>query len=167
MAARHRPDVFTCRKEPCGASTSTRPARDRENICIDGQTRTVARYSTARLPILRPSHLISESPRVFETVTQRSREMGIRMALGAKPAEVRNLLLGHSIKLVGAGVVIGIPVAVGVARIYASHLFGTSALNPLIFAFVILIVTGVAMLASYFPARRATMVYPMTVLRAE
>jgi putative ABC transport system permease protein len=101
------------------------------------------------------------------TVTQRTREMGIRMALGARPAEVRNLIVRQSMKLVAAGIAIGVPLAAVVARLYASLLFGTTAFDPLTFGVVVVIITLVAMLASYLPARRATAVDPMMVLRAE
>jgi putative ABC transport system permease protein len=101
------------------------------------------------------------------TVTQRTREMGIRMALGARPAEVRNLIVRQSMKLVAAGIAIGVPLAAVVARLYASLLFGTTAFDPLTFGVVVVIITLVAMLASYLPARRATAVDPMMVLRVE
>ena len=100
-------------------------------------------------------------------LTQRTREIGIRMALGAQGAHVRRMLLGHVLALVGVGVVLGLGGAVLLTRLMESLLFGVTALDPATYVGVaaVLIVTGA--LAGYLPARRATRVDPMLALRAE
>jgi predicted permease len=100
-------------------------------------------------------------------LTQRTREIGIRMALGAQHSQVRRMLLGHVVALVGIGVALGLGAAALLARLMESLLFGVGALDPATYlaVAVVLIVTGV--LAGYLPARRATRVDPMSALRAE
>jgi len=100
-------------------------------------------------------------------LTQRTREIGIRMALGAQAAHVRRMLLGHVLALVGVGVLLGLGGAVLLTRLMASLLFGVTALDPVTYVGVaaVLVVTGA--LAGYLPARRATRVDPMLALRAE
>jgi ABC-type antimicrobial peptide transport system permease subunit len=100
-------------------------------------------------------------------LTQRTREIGIRMALGAQHAHVQRLLLGHVLVLVGVGVTIGLGGAALLTRLMESLLFGVTALDPATYVAVaaVLIVTGA--LAGYLPARRATRVDPMLALRAE
>jgi ABC-type antimicrobial peptide transport system permease subunit len=100
-------------------------------------------------------------------VTQRTREIGIRMALGAREAQLRRTLLGHALVLVVLGVVLGLGGAALLARLMESLLFGVTALDPATYAAVagVLIVTGA--LAGYLPARRATRVDPMAALKAE
>jgi putative ABC transport system permease protein len=100
-------------------------------------------------------------------LTQRTHEIGIRIALGAQQAQVRRLMLGHVIALVGIGVVLGLGGAALLTRLMQSLLFGVMALDPATYiaAAAILIVTGV--LAGYLPARRATRIDPMLALRAE
>jgi ABC-type antimicrobial peptide transport system permease subunit len=100
-------------------------------------------------------------------LTQRTHEIGIRIALGAQQAQVRRLMLGHVIALVGIGVVLGLGGAALLTRLMQSLLFGVMALDPATYiaAAAILIVTGA--LAGYLPARRATRIDPMLALRAE
>jgi putative ABC transport system permease protein len=100
-------------------------------------------------------------------LAQRTREIGIRIALGARHAQVQRLLLGHVLALVGVGVVLGLGAAALLTQLMASLLFGVTALDPATYAAVaaLLIVTGA--LAGYLPARRATRVDPSTALRAE
>ena len=100
-------------------------------------------------------------------VTRRVREIGIRMALGARAAEVRWLILRETLIMVGIGAVIGIPAALGLTRLLESFLFGLTPQDPLSIAastFILLAITG---LAGYIPARRATLVDPMIALRYE
>ena len=100
-------------------------------------------------------------------VTQRTREIGIRMALGARSVQLKRALLGNVLALVGIGVALGLGSAALLTRLMESQLFGVTALDPATYVAVtaILIVTGV--LAGYLPARRATRVDPMSALRAE
>ena len=100
------------------------------------------------------------------TVTQRTREIGIRMALGAQPSVVRRLVVYEGLMLAAAGAGLGLLAAWVLTRGLASLLFGVSVTDPLTFIAVPLGLSGVALLASYVPARRATRVDPVSALRA-
>jgi putative ABC transport system permease protein len=100
-------------------------------------------------------------------VSQRTQEIGIRMALGAEGNDILRMVLRHGTAMAGAGVAIGLLAAFGLARLIASQLFETSAADPPTFAVVPLLLGTVAVLACYLPARRATRVDPMVALRRE
>ena len=104
---------------------------------------------------------------VSQSVAQRTREIGIRMAMGATRNQVLGLVVGQGAKLALLGLLIGIIVALGLARLLSSMLFGVTATNPLTFVAVTMILIGVALLASYVPARRAMRIDPMVALRYE
>ncbi len=101
------------------------------------------------------------------SVTRQTREIGIRMALGAKSSEVLGLVLGHALRLVGAGLVIGLAGAFALTRVLAGFLYGITPTDPWTFAGVSAFLAAVAMAAAYIPARRATRVDPMEALRYE
>jgi ABC-type antimicrobial peptide transport system permease subunit len=101
------------------------------------------------------------------TVAQRSREIGIRMALGAQSADVRFLVVSQALRLGAAGLAIGIAGALAITRVLDSLLFGVSASDPLTFASVSAALITVLLLAAYLPARRATRVDPIVALRAD
>ena len=101
------------------------------------------------------------------SVTQRTQEIGIRMALGAEPAKIMTMIVRNSFVLVVTGVVIGLVGAFAVTRVMASLLYGVTATDTLTFAGPPLILAAVALLASYFPAQRAARVDPTVALRSE
>ena len=100
-------------------------------------------------------------------VARRTRELGIRVALGARPGDVFSLVLRQGMTLVVAGLVLGIGVAVAVTRLLASFLYGVSTTDALTFTAIPALLISVALLACYLPARRATKVEPLVALRYE
>ena len=100
-------------------------------------------------------------------VAQRTSEFGIRMALGARPRDVLGLVLGHGVRLIGLGVLVGLAGSLAGARLIQSMLYQTSARDPLVFASIALLLGAVAFLACLIPARRATRVDPIVALRSE
>ncbi|HEY0511018.1 MAG TPA: ABC transporter permease [Thermoanaerobaculia bacterium] len=101
------------------------------------------------------------------SVTQRTREIGIRMALGAERGAVTGLVVRQALGLTGLGVVLGLAVALGLLRIVSSLLYGVSATDVKTFVCGALLLTAFALLASYLPARRASRVDPTVALRTE
>jgi predicted permease len=101
------------------------------------------------------------------SVNQRAREIGLRMALGAQPRDVLRLIVGQGMKLAMLGVAVGLAAALALTRLMTRLLFGVSASDPATFALIVLLLTAVALLACYLPARRATRVNPIVALHNE
>ena len=101
------------------------------------------------------------------SVAQQTREIGIRIALGARRTDVLAMTVKNGLRLVGVGLVFGLLIAFVLTRVMTSLLFGISATDPVTFATISIVLLAVALLASYFPARRATKVDPMIALRAQ
>ena len=102
---------------------------------------------------------------VSYTAAQRTREMGVRMALGADRAEVFRILLGQGLRLTGLGIALGLLASLAAHRVMASLVYGVTTTDPLTFAGVAVILTLVALTAAYVPARRASGIDPQTALR--
>jgi putative ABC transport system permease protein len=100
-------------------------------------------------------------------VAQRTRELGVRIALGATSRHALKLIIGQGMKLVALGVALGLGIALAVTRLMAHLLFGVVATDPLTFTAIALLLAFVALLACYIPARRAAKVDPMMALKHE
>jgi predicted permease len=130
-----------------------------------------ARWSTTLLTVFATMALVMAVLGVFGVlsflVTQRRREIGIRVALGASPSSVRRLVVRRGLGLAAAGLVIGGVGAVALTRFMSTLLFGVTPTDPMTFTLVALVLAAAALAASYFPARAATTVDPIIALRAE
>jgi ABC-type antimicrobial peptide transport system permease subunit len=140
-----------------------------ENIVASAVARQ--RFSMLLLAIFAALALVLAAVGIYGvmsyTVAQQTREIGIRIALGAKRGDVLKMTVKQGLKLVGLGLVIGLPSAFILTRVMSSLLFGISATDPITFLSISLVVLAVALLASYIPALRATKVDPMIALRAQ
>jgi ABC-type antimicrobial peptide transport system permease subunit len=101
------------------------------------------------------------------SVAQRTNEIGIRIALGAARANIFKLVIGQAMGIVAISVVIGLAGAFAATRLLNSLLYGVSAWDPLTFTAIVILISLVAFLAAWFPARRATLVDPIVALRTE
>ncbi|MGH9654810.1 MAG: FtsX-like permease family protein, partial [Bryobacteraceae bacterium] len=101
------------------------------------------------------------------TVARRTREIGIRMALGADPSSAMRLILGQGLRVIAAGIAIGLLLSAGIGRVLAGLLYQTPGIDPLVLVVASIVLASVALLACYLPARRASRVDPMVALRYE
>jgi putative ABC transport system permease protein len=168
--------------DPLSVATSVRNAiwavdKDQTVANIDSMEHIVAgavarqRFSMLLLAIFAGVALILAAVGIYGvmsySVAQQTREIGIRMALGAQRSDVLKMTVKQGLKLVGLGLVIGLVAAFVLTRVMATLLFGISATDPLTFFSISLVLLAVALLASYIPALRATRVDPMIALRAQ
>jgi putative ABC transport system permease protein len=100
-------------------------------------------------------------------VSQRTHELGVRVALGATGERIARMVVNQGLMLAIAGVTVGVVAALLVTRVLGSLLFGVSALDPLTFGAVLILLVAVAVVASYVPARRAARVDPLVAMRGE
>jgi putative ABC transport system permease protein len=168
--------------EPMSLATPLRNAvwavdKDQPVSNIDTMEHIVAgavarqRFSTMLLGIFAALALLLAAVGIYGvmsySVAQRTREIGIRMALGARRGDVLKMTVKQGLNLVVMGVAIGLVAAFVLTRVMASLLFGVSATDPVTFVSISLMLMSVAMFASYIPALRATKVDPMVALRAQ
>ena len=143
--------------------------RTLEQIVSDSLSRP--RFSALLLVVFASAALLLAAVGVYgvisQLVSQRTQEFGVRMALGAAPFDVAQLVVGFGIKLAFAGALFGVPAAFAFSRVLAGLLYGVSPSNPLTYIGVGLLLGVIAILAAAVPARRATRVDPLVALRAE
>jgi ABC-type antimicrobial peptide transport system permease subunit len=104
---------------------------------------------------------------VSYSVAQRKREMGVRIALGASAAEIRRAVVGDGVRLTAVGLGLGLVATLGIGRLIASTLYGVGPFDPVTLSGVLVLFLGVAALASFIPAARASTTDPITVLRTD
>jgi predicted lysophospholipase L1 biosynthesis ABC-type transport system permease subunit len=182
MSARLRNVTFILRtnRSPAEATEATRVAiaqADSNQAVAQVQTMEQSTFSAAKRRVLFISMiglfgviavvlaLVGVYGVMSSTVKQRSSELGIRIALGASPRQIRRLVIGQGSALIGIGLLIGVVSSIGVTRVLRSFLFGTSPTDPLTFILGIGLLAGVALLACYLPARRASRIDALTALR--
>lgn len=168
--------------DPMSVATSVRNAiwavdKDQTVANVDSMEHIVAgavarqRFSMLLLAIFAAVALVLAAVGIYGvmsySVAQQTREIGIRMALGAQRSDVLKMTVKQGLKLVGFGLVIGLVAAFILTRVMTTLLFGITATDPLTFASISLVLLAVAILASYIPALRATKVDPMIALRAQ
>jgi putative ABC transport system permease protein len=168
--------------EPLSLATAARNAiwsvdKDQAVSNIDSMEHVVAgavarqRFSMLLLAIFAGLALVLAAVGIYGvmsySVAQQTREIGIRIALGAKRSDVLAMTVKNGLKLVGVGLVFGLLIALALTRVMASLLFGIGATDPLTFISIAFVLFAVALLASYVPALRATKIDPMIALRAQ
>lgn len=129
------------------------------------------RFSMVLLGIFAALALVLSAVGIYGVISyisgQRTHEIGVRMALGAQPADVLRMIVGQGAGLALIGVAIGMAAAFGLTRLMGKMIFGVSAHDPLTFGIVAVVLSAIAILACYFPARRATRTDPLAALRYE
>lgn len=163
--------ALTIRKEVAAIAPGVPVTRVRTMDEVVAESRSRPRFLTQLLAVFSITALILASVGIYGvisySVAQRTREFGVRMALGARASDVLRLVLNRGISLTLLGLLIGLAGSMALTRFLSTLLFGVTATDPLTFAIVPMVLTAVALFASYFPARRATRVDPLQALRYE
>jgi predicted permease len=138
---------------------------------IVGASLAEQRFQTTLLTLFAGTALVLTAIGIFGVVSygvqQRVREIGVRVALGATSREVLRLIVGRSLRFVVGGALVGVAAAVALTRFMSSFLYEVTATDPLTFSLAVATLLGVAFVASYLPARRATRIDPVVALRLE
>jgi len=147
------------------------PPRLQPMPAIVGASLGEQRFQTMLLTLFAATALVLTAIGIFGVVSygvqQRVREIGVRVALGASSGEVLRLIVGRSLKFVAGGALIGVAGALGLTRFLSGLLYEVKAADPLTFSLAVATLLGVAFVASYLPARRATRIDPVRALRLE
>src|SRR4029077_18917800 len=174
--------VLRTKGSPAGMVPAVREAIEKlnsENVIYEtkpmeeivAESLAARRFSMVLLSVFAALALLLSSIGIYGVisyvVSQRTHEIGIRIALGAQRHDVLRLMLGEGMKMALIGVAVGVAVALGLTRLMVELLFGVSATDPATFSAVAAILTGVALAACYIPARRAMRVDPIVALRYE
>ena len=150
--------------DPSVALDAVRPLQD-----VFDESLARQRFSLVLIAVFAVTALVLSVAGLYGIVTlgvqQRRRELGVRMALGARPRDVRRLVLGEGMAMIAAGIVVGVALALATTRVLRALLFEMSATNATVFALSAAVVATVALGASYLPALRATAVEPSRSLR--
>jgi ABC-type antimicrobial peptide transport system permease subunit len=143
--------------------------RSMEDVVSESTART--RFNTSLMMAFALAALLLATIGVYAviayTVRQRTHEVGIRLALGASAAAVRQMIIGQGMTLATAGVVVGVIGALAFGRLLAGFLFGVTPRDPLVFAAAASVLAIAAFVATFIPARRASRVDPIVALRSE
>jgi ABC-type antimicrobial peptide transport system permease subunit len=138
---------------------------------VTGDALSQARFTTLLLGLFAGLALTLATIGIYGVISllvaRRRREIGTRMALGARPASILGMVVGRGMTLTAFGVVTGMVAAVALTRVVANLLYGVTRFDPLTFAAVPVVLTSVALLACVIPARRAARVSPIVALREE
>jgi putative ABC transport system permease protein len=136
-----------------------------------GNSLSNARFSLILLTFFAASALLLTALGIYgviaDSIRQRTREIGVRVALGARPSEIFRLVVGGGMKLAALGLAIGLALSFVLTQALTSLLYGVKPSDPATYLFVTVILAGVSLLACYLPARRSTRVDPMVALRYE
>ena len=153
--------------------------QNKQNVISEAQTMNEViseslaqrRFAMIVLAVFAAAALLLASLGIYGVISymvgQRTQELGIRVALGATRRDIMRLVLGHGLKMALAGVAVGLVAAFGLTRLIRTMLYGVEANDPVTFAIIAVLLTIVAVVACYLPARRATKVDPLTALRSE
>lgn len=164
------PDLLEEARKAVGAINSNLPLASVRTLA-EIRDRSMARtsFTVVMLSIAALTALLLGAVGIYGVTSyaaaQRTREIGVRMALGARPADVGAMVLRHGLVLAGAGVAIGLAAAAGLTRLLSKLLFDVSPLDPLTYVSVAVVMAGIALVATYLPARRAAGLDPVETLR--